>query len=96
MELQRRSWLWPERCGSVRFVTFEAETAKFGFFSSAIATASWSEIPTKGLSVTPMIPGLLGSAFGARYPDATFGTGAKLGVGIGVGRVARRGRESSL
>ena len=37
-----------------------------------------------------MIPGLLGSASGARYPGATVGTEAKLGVGIGVGIVACR------
>ena len=36
-----------------------------------------------------MIPGLLGSASGARYPGATVGIEARLGVGIGVGIVAR-------
>jgi hypothetical protein len=46
--------------------TFEAEIANSGFFINAIATASCSEIPTNGFWVTPIIPGLLGSASGAR------------------------------
>src|SRR5580700_653721 len=46
-------------------LTSEAETAKLGFLSSAIAMASCSEMPTKGCCVTPTICAALGAACGA-------------------------------
>ena len=45
---------------------FDAETARVGFLSNAIAIASCSAMPTKGCCVMPTIWAALGATCGAR------------------------------